>query len=72
MMPALLKVEYFGGPADGDKRLASGELEFWSADGTIVHRYCRGKRGMEWSGALDQPLPGDRVLLMLAVGRDGR
>jgi hypothetical protein len=70
MMPALAKVEYFGGPADGDKRVAAASPEFWSVDGSTVHRYVRGAKGMEWSGAVEGVLHSSVTLLMLAPGRD--
>lgn len=69
----LIKVEYFGGPADGDKRSASESVEFWTVDGRTVHRYVAAPRGMEWKGEAPGELLeilADCTIHKLPVGMD--
>lgn len=61
------RAEYFGGPADGDKRTPRGSGEWWSADGQNIHHYARSSRGMEWCGRVDRVPPG-RVATLLHIG----
>jgi hypothetical protein len=56
MIPAAAKSEFFGGPADGDKRMGSPRTWFRvvGTPGDHVHEYRRAGQAMEYVGLVDE------------------